>query len=55
MVHGAKCLVLSAMVAVGLTAFAAEPEAVQLWEGGDNVGADGRGNGFPVRPVRDAE
>ena len=30
----AKCGVLGALVATGLTAFAAEPEAVQLWENG---------------------
>ena len=34
MVHGAKCLVLGAVAVVGLSATAAEPEAVQLWEGG---------------------
>lgn len=35
LVRSAKCLVLSAaLCAVGLSAFAEEPEAVQLWEGG---------------------
>lgn len=34
-VQNAKCLVLGATVAtLGLTAVAAEPKGVQLWEGG---------------------
>ena len=40
-----KSLVAAALCAVGLSSFAAEPEAVQLWEGGPyfatcNIGAD---------------
>ena len=33
MVLSAWCLALGAVAVVGLTATAAEPEAVQLWEG----------------------
>ena len=29
-----RCAIMAALCAVGLTATAAEPEAVQLWEGG---------------------